>query len=201
MIMALIAKGAEGELRREKLLGLSVVVKDRVRKGYRVPQLDEKLRKLRTKAEARLLHAAKAAGVLCPVVYEVTDYELTASFIDGKLLLERQNDARLLRETGKALARMHSADVVHGDFTAANVMVDGKRRVWVIDFGLGGFSADLEEKAIDVLLMKRSLGNAKRYGAFLSGYEEYGKSAAVLGRLRDIERRGRYVVRQMVAKP
>lgn len=197
MLMALIAKGAEGELRKGELLGMPVVVKDRVRKGYRAPQLDERLRRLRTRAEARLLHAAKSAGVLCPLVYGVSNYELTASFIDGKLLLERQDDVKSLKATGEALAKLHSVDVVHGDFTTANVMVDRKSRVWVIDFGLGGFSADLEEKAIDVLLMKRSLAKSSRYKAFLAGYAKYAKAKAVLERLTDIERRGRYIVRQM----
>mgnify|MGYP002400548626 CR=1 FL=1 len=197
MSMRRIAQGAEGVLMKGGLLGVPVVVKDRVKKGYRAPQLDEKLRRLRTRAEARLLHSAKKAGVLCPLVYEISDYGLAVSFVEGKLLLEKQDDTKLLKETGIALAKMHSADIVHGDFTTANVIVDEKGRAWVIDFGLGGFSADLEEKAVDVLLMKRSLGKPSRYRAFLAGYAKYAKAPAVLGKLKEIEMRGRYVVRQM----
>jgi len=183
-------------VREGKLLGMPVVVKERVRKGYRVPQLDERLRRLRTRGEARLLHEAKKAGVLCPVVYSVSDYELIMSRIEGKLLLEMAADGRLLRKTGEALAKLHGAGIAHGDFTTANVMVK-RGSAWIIDFGLGGFSDALEEKAIDVLLMKRSLGDAKGYGVFLQGYRAYGDSAAVLEKLKEIEMRGRYVVRAM----
>ena len=195
-IMKEIARGAEAVVREGKLLGMPVVVKERVRKGYRVPQLDERLRRLRTRGEARLLHEAKKAGVLCPVVYSVSDYELIMSRIEGKLLLEMAADGRLLRKTGEALAKLHGAGIAHGDFTTANVMVK-RGSVWIIDFGLGGFSDALEEKAIDVLLMKRSLGDAKGYGVFLQGYRAYGDSAAVLEKLKEIEMRGRYVVRAM----
>lgn len=184
------------------LLGKTVVLKERVRKGYRVPQLDERLRRLRTRNEAKLLHEAKRAGVLCPVVYSVSNYELITSFLEGELLLDalrRGDGGAVLRATGEALARLHSAGIVHGDFTTANVMV-GEGKAWVIDFGLGEFSDALEEKAIDVLLMKRSLGDARRYGEFLKGYRAYEKSAAVLEKLKEIERRGRYVVRAMAAK-
>lgn len=200
--MSLIARGAEAVLRRSMLLGKTVVLKERVRKGYRVPQLDERLRRLRTRNEAKLLHEAKRAGVLCPVVYSVSNYELITSFLEGELLLDalrRGDGGAVLRATGEALARLHSAGIVHGDFTTANVMV-GEGKAWVIDFGLGEFSDALEEKAIDVLLMKRSLGDARRYGEFLKGYRAYEKSAAVLEKLKEIERRGRYVVRAMAAK-
>jgi len=47
-----------------------------------------------------------------------------------------------------------------------------------------------------VLLMKRSLGRSE-YAHFLKGYETYADSKAVLERLKEVEMRGRYVVRKM----
>ena len=122
-----IARGAEGVLTRERFLGSDAVVKDRVRKGYREPHLDKKLRTGRTRVEARLLHEAKKAGVNCPVVYSVSGSELIVSFIDGELLrglLARKaaGAAKMLKLTGEELGKLHSVDVVHGDFTTANVM-------------------------------------------------------------------------------
>ena len=195
-----IARGAEGVLTRERFLGSDAVVKDRVRKGYREPHLDKKLRTGRTRVEARLLHEAKKAGVNCPVVYSVSGSELIVSFIDGELLrglLARKaaGAAKMLKLTGEELGKLHSVDVVHGDFTTANVMV-AKRVPWVIDFGLGGISKDLEEKAVDVLLMKRSLSSSE-YKEFLKGYSSYAGARKVLVRLDEIEQRGRYVVRRM----
>jgi len=195
-----IARGAEGVLTREDFLGMRAVVKDRVRKGYREPHLDEKLRAVRTRNEAKLLHEAKKAGVNCPVVYSVSGSELIVSFIDGELLrsMLRRKAAgveKQLKLTGGELGKLHSVDVVHGDFTTANVMV-AKGIPWIIDFGLGGFAKDLEEKAVDVLLMKRSLTSSE-YKEFLKGYSPYKEAKKVLGRLEEIEQRGRYVVRRM----
>jgi len=44
--------------------------------------------------------------------------------------------------------------------------------------------------------MKRSLGR-NEYAHFLKGYETYADSKAVLERLKEVEMRGRYVVRKM----
>jgi Kae1-associated kinase Bud32 len=197
--MALIAKGAEAELRMEKLLGKEVVVKERVRKDYREAQLDESLRRLRTRNEARLLHEAKRLGVLCPIVYSVSNYELAMDFLDGELLydlLKKEKGLVVLEKVGEALARLHEGDIVHGDFTTSNVIVE-EGKPWLFDFGLGGFTKEAEEKAIDVLLMKRSLMGRERYAAFLKGYAKYGEAKKILKQLEEIERRGRYVVRAM----
>ena len=54
----LIAKGAEAELSRED----GVVIKERIKKSYRIQELDDKLRKRRTALEARLLREAGVAN-------------------------------------------------------------------------------------------------------------------------------------------
>jgi len=199
MAPRIMARGAEGVLTRDRFLGLECVVKNRVRKGYRESELDAKLRTTRTRVEARLLHEAKRAGVRCPVVFSVSGSELIISFVKGKplreLLEEKLECAAYLRESGEALARLHSAGIIHGDYTTANIIIS-QDKVWVIDFGLGEFTNDLEEKAVDVLLMKRSLSK-EDYEHFLEGYRAYADSEKVLERLREIELRGRYVVRTM----
>ena len=197
-----MARGAEAVLRKASLLGKDVVLKERVRKGYRIEELDERLRRSRTRAEARLLHEAKRVGVLCPIVYSVSDTELAVGFLDGELLhdlLKREKGLEVLQRVGEALARLHEGNIVHGDFTTSNVIVvDGKP--WLFDFGLGSFTHEAEEKALDVLLMKRSLGSRERYSAFLRGYARYEKAEEILRRLASIERRGRYVVRAMIKR-
>jgi len=196
-----LARGAEAELYLDRFLSKKIVVKKRAKKKYRIREIDSKLRRSRTRGEASLLHSAKEAGVLCPVVFEVGEFEIRMSVAEGALLREflkkKREVKEVLKEVGRGLARLHSAGIVHGDFTTANVIVG--RRVFFIDFGLGGFSNDLEEKAVDVLLMKKSLGNKKDYGYFLMGYREYGEFQKVLEKLEEIERRGRYVVRSWAA--
>ena len=58
----------------------------------------------------------------------------------------------------------------------------------------------LEDKALDLLLMKRS-SSAGQFLAFVDGYKRLGKDAPwVLRRLKEIEKRGRYQTRTLLAE-
>ncbi len=195
-----LARGAEAELYIERLVDRRIASKNRVSKRYRIREIDIPLRGSRTRGEAYLLHSAKGAGVACPVVYEIDEFELKLGFINGVLLRDfiknkkGRGIGKVVEEVGRGLAKLHRHGVVHGDFTTANVMISNGK-VFFIDFGLGSFSKDAEEKAIDVLLMKKSLGDERTFRSFLSGYEEYEKYEEVVKQLAEIEKRGRYVVR------
>ncbi len=199
----IIGKGAEAEIRKERVFGKEVAVKDRIRKKYRIREIDHALRKNRTRVEARLLMEAKKAGVLCPIVYAVGEFEIAMEFVDGILLRNARAGiaAKKLFDAGAALAKLHSAGMVHGDYTPANIILrkrDG--RACVIDFGLGAFSRDEEDRAMDLLVMKKSLGSERLFRAFASGYSSEDKKAAerALRQLDEVEKRGRYVVRAMM---
>ncbi|MEM3031196.1 MAG: KEOPS complex kinase/ATPase Bud32 [Candidatus Micrarchaeia archaeon] len=199
----LIAWGAEAEVYAARLFGENVVVKRRVQKAYRIPEIDIPLRRARTRGEALLLHRAKLAGVSAPIVRHLGDYEIWMSVVKGRLLrdalpgLGARRARGVLEAAGRALARLHANGIIHGDFTPANIVVDGKG-VTVIDFGLGGFSNKLEDKAVDLLLMKKGLADEKLFRAFLRGYARASEKAnAALARMREVEKRGRYVVRGM----
>ncbi len=195
-----IGKGAEAELFRSRFLSKETVVKKRIEKAYRIKQIDCPLRKRRTKTEARLLSAAKKAGVRVPVVYGVDEFQIVMDEIKGKLLRDKEPKPQDIRKAGEYLALLHAADIVHGDYTLANLMVDQKGILYVIDFGLGQLSTDDEDKAVDILLMKKSMGNKKLYSYFLRGYRNYNLDhPKVLRKLEDVEKRGRYVVRAMQA--
>jgi Kae1-associated kinase Bud32 len=181
-------RGAEAVLCRKTLLGAGAVVKSRIPKTYRLRELDERLRAERTRSEARLLHKAKLAGVKCPTVLEVWDFDITMSFIEGERPAMAPADAR---DAGEALAKLHSADIIHGDFTPAN-LIRGGDALWVIDFGLGFVSNDIEDRAVDVFTMMRSLESAASKEAFLEGYKAYPKAGSVLGRVKEVEKRVRY---------
>ncbi len=196
--MKLIGKGAEAELYLAELAGKEIVLKDRIEKRYRIKEIDVPLRKKRTRIEARLLSLAKKAGVRVPSVSELTEFRIGMSRIDGKLLRDVKQTAKLLELSGRYLARLHSAGIVHGDYTPANLMVDSEGDLFVIDFGLGSVSKDLEDKAVDILLMKKALGNKKLYESFIRGYAaESAEFEGVMHQLAEVEKRGRYVVRAM----
>jgi len=193
-------RGAEAKLSETTIIGKQAVVKERIAKTYRLVELDDKLRRERTRSEAKLLHRAKLAGVACPTVYGVWDFEIVMSRIEGK---RPEMDEKECGEAGELLARLHGADIIHGDYTPANLIkgtVDGKERMHVIDFGLGFVSMDIEDKATDVFTMLQALrGDAndgkdkRRKTAFIDAYRKnFQKSKTVLKRVGDIEKRVRY---------
>lgn len=188
----LLARGAEAKVYSAELLDRKVVIKHREPKKYRVGELDEALRKSRTKNEARIMLRAAEAEVRVPAVLYVSDYEVIMEHLDGALLREKEIPTEQYSEIGSILARLHDAGIAHGDFTPANIIVkeDGDRFA-VIDFGLSVFSKDLEEQAIDVFLMEKAIGK-QEYECFIEGYKAFGRWEAVLGRVEEIRRRGRY---------
>jgi len=118
-------------------------------------------------------------------------------FLKGKMLYRemrrRAISAQEIASAAKILAALHSVDVVHGDFTPANLMLtpDGMA---VIDFGLGSISHDAEDKGTDVVTMEKSLGgNAGE--AFVKAYARAGGKPQVLRMAAEIGRRGRYMER------
>ncbi len=197
MNRALLNEGAESRIYAAKIFGYAVVVKERQAKAYRIPALDQEIRRARTKCEARILARLGKAGVPVPALIAVGTFDIYMERINGTLLKDVKNpDAKTFTQAGRVLAAMHRADVAHGDFTPANLMVT-EGRVVVIDFGLSEVTNSMEEKALDLLLMKRSITKTQ-YATFISYYSKaYVDSAKALKRLESIERRGRYQTRTL----
>ncbi|WP_297497071.1 Kae1-associated kinase Bud32 [Thermococcus sp.] len=220
--MRLIAQGAEakifeaefGEVFGADLLREKVIVKHRVQKRYRIPEIDIRLRKERTVREARILHRAKEFGVNCPHVYEVNmkDMTIVMEFIEGdrlKELLERlpmKERLKLCREVGRQIGRLHKAGIVHGDLTTSNMILKGGK-VYIIDLGLADFDSTLEARGVDLHLLKRAMESThyawfeRGFEAVLEGYAEIlGKDEreAVEKKIEEIESRGRYRERSWV---
>ncbi|PNV77130.1 MAG: Kae1-associated kinase Bud32, partial [Thermoproteota archaeon] len=82
----LLSSGAEAVIYIEELMGRKLIRKIRPRKGYRVSELDEKLRRSRTRKEARLIHTARMGGVNAPAVIDVHEDQLVMEFVEGKRL-------------------------------------------------------------------------------------------------------------------
>lgn len=69
--MEIIKRGAEAEIYLADWRGREVIVKRRIKKGYRIKELDERIREQRTKREALLMMTARKAGVSVPIIYDV----------------------------------------------------------------------------------------------------------------------------------
>jgi len=180
-------RGAEAVLSKTEIIGNDTIVKKRIAKSYRLKEIDEKLRRERTRVEARLLHKAKLAGVKCPTVLQVDEFEIVMSFLEGK---RPKMDSSESKTAGEILAKLHSKDIIHGDYTPAN-LIENPGGIYVIDFGLGFISADIEDKAVDVFTMLRAISEKD---AFVDGYKTYSKAESVLKRVAKVEKRVRYAV-------
>ncbi len=201
----LLKRGAEAELHRTEFLGRPAVAKIRVPKGYRLLVLDDELRRARIRMEARLMAEARAAGVAVPILYDidVAGHTITMEFIDGptvKEVLERGGPmaAKIARELGRIVGRLHRAGIIHGDLTTSN-MILRDRRIVMIDFSLGGKSDDIEARGVDLHLLREALTSAHAratiyYREVLRGYREIMKKGAipVIAKVKEIESRGRY---------
>ena len=201
----LIAQGAEAKIFREK----SIVLKQRIVKGYRHPKLDEQIRKSRTKHEAKILTRCLGFGLNVPKVLNINKkgeplnkFDLKIEFISGDKLSEKLNDYpkmkqySVMKKLGKQVALMHKNEVIHSDLTTSNTILS-KGKVYLIDFGLSFISTKIEDKGVDIHLIKQAL-EAKHYQnyeklfmAFLKGYK-WEDSDKVIERLKAIEKRGRY---------
>jgi len=97
---------------------------------------------------------------------------------------------------GEQVLILHLSDLIHGDLTTSNVILKNGE-IFIIDFGLGFVSKKIEDKAVDLHLLKQAL-EAKHFEnwellfeSFLERYEfEEGKK--VVERLEVVEKRGRY---------
>jgi len=69
--MVLIKKGAEASLYLENWHNRKVIMKRRLPKKYRIPELDVMIRSQRTMHEPNLIHKAKEAGVPTPTIFMV----------------------------------------------------------------------------------------------------------------------------------
>ncbi|MDI9644293.1 MAG: KEOPS complex kinase/ATPase Bud32 [Candidatus Verstraetearchaeota archaeon] len=206
--MTLLKKGAEAELYVLHWMGRPSVLKRRVRKAYRNPDLDAYVRSARTSNEAKLLSEARRLGVPTPLVYLVDkrNCEITMSYIASpplkRLIPEMREEAivETFKRVGEMVALLHKGGIVHGDLTTSNIISYGGL-LYFIDFGLGERTSDLEPRGVDLHLMRRALESSHHevsgiaYASFLKGYSHSMGSTSkdVVARAESIRRRGRYV--------
>ncbi len=206
----LIKKGAEANLYLEEWQDRKVIMKRRLPKAYRLPQLDSAIRTQRTLREPMLIHRAKEAGVPTPTIYmiDLAESNIIMEYIEGKQIKQILNTMpmkekqRLCQHIGTLIGQLHKHGIIHGDLTTSNMILTSFNKIFLVDFGLGEYSEELEIRGVDLHLMKRALQSthhrfAKQcFGAILTGYaKSVGKETAakVLEKIQEIERRGRYV--------
>lgn len=216
--MKILQQGAEAKI----ILSGDFIIKDRIKKSYRLPELDKKIIKRRTKSEAKLL--TKASEIInSPKPFFIPDFnKIKMPYIKGKKLSEHLDNFPLAKQKqickimGQEIAKLHDADIIHGDLTTSNMILKDDKVIrrdpkfkgevdkenlgslYFIDFGLGFISHKFEDKAVDLHLLKQAL-EAKHFKNWtelveevFKGYKKSEDSKIVLERLKAVEKRGRY---------
>jgi len=197
MTSKILAQGAEAIITLNK----NNIIKNRIKKSYRIPVLDEKIRKSRTKAEAKIINKLSSIIPVPKIIKTDEKQEIIMEFIKGKKLsdfLESLDYKKISKLIAENITKMHKLGIIHGDLTTSNMIyTKSEDKVFFIDFGLAFHSQKIEDKAVDLHLLKQAL-EAKHFTIWqecikiiLDNYkpEKYNE---IINRIKAIESRGRY---------
>ena len=209
----LLRKGAEANLYYGYWFEKEVIFKIRIPKKYRNDELDKIIRTTRTLNEARALIKVKNYGINVPQIFEIdpNNSTIVMKFIQGiklKDILPELDDIKkkdYFKKIGEIIALLHINGHIHGDITTSNIIITKNEDIFLIDFGLHEYSDMIEDKSVDLHLLKRVLVSSHGsdykicFKAFIEGYRsEYERNNLnecknIIKNIRVIETRGRYV--------
>jgi glycosyltransferase 2 family protein len=174
-----------------KVLGSDQRDADLLYRGYRFARLrgvgdTRPAASLIQAAEHQALVAvmAERAGVAVPAVRQVVKAAdgsalLAMKRVDGSSLdltpVQRVSDA-LIGELWTQVGVLHRARIAHRSLRAANVVVDGAARPWIVDFSFSELGATKRQMALDIAELLASLAVIAGVGRAVAG------AVAVLGR-------------------
>lgn len=194
----ILSQGAEAIIFKQK----NYIIKKRIKKSYRISEIDEKIRRLRTRSETKLLdRASKIIPVPKIIKSDEKTKEIKIQFVEGKKLSEfldkvpLKKQKQICRKIGESVSKIHDRNIIHGDLTTSNMILNkdlsedliinknlcrrGRRensknnfKIFFIDFGLGYFNGKYEDKAVDIHLLKQAL-EAKHFENWKILYEEF----------------------------
>jgi TP53 regulating kinase and related kinases len=197
----LLFKGAESNIYLTKWYNKKAISKIRIPKIYRHRVLDDDLRRRRTISESKMITLAKEFGLRTPYIYFVDPFraEIVMEYISGTRA-SKVLTSSICNEIGRFVSTLHLFNIIHGDLTPANFIVN--RKITMIDMGLSFHSTRREDKAMDIRLFKEILNSTyQRYyteffGDFLDGYKSVNSKELekILQRMDEIETRKRYAL-------
>ena len=194
-----IAIGAEAKIYDDS----GFIVKIRVSKSYRIPFLDNSLRKSRTKREIKILQKLEEISFPSPRVIDsnLKGMSISMTKIPGiqiSRMLEKEINSDMFSKIGLLLANLHSNDIIHGDLTTSNIMYS-EGHIYFIDFGLGSISKKIEDRAVELHLLKQAIDSTLPnisdglFDEVIKSYvKNYLAAEDVMERLTKVELRGRY---------
>lgn len=121
MTQKIIQQGAEAII----ILKDNEVIKNRIKKSYRIQVLDEKLRKSRTKAEAKIINKLSLIIPVPKIIKTDEKQIIEMQFINGKKLsdfLESLDYKSISKIIAENITKMHNQGIIHGDLTTSNMI-------------------------------------------------------------------------------
>ncbi|CAH0717615.1 unnamed protein product, partial [Brenthis ino] len=139
--LKILKQGAEAKLYICNYLGKPTLIKERFKKNYRHPDLDNSITKGRIKNEARSIVRCMSAGVKTPALYLV-DFERRRIYmqhfeqsitvkdfiINFKSINNVSEDSAnsldiYAEKIGQTLRKLHNNNIIHGDLTTSNMLL------------------------------------------------------------------------------
>jgi len=201
MKQELIQEGAEAKIFKKTDNNIITIIKQRINKKYRINAINKLLIPVRTRREAKVISKLEKLNIKVPkLIFNNKKDILEMEFINGDKIRDiLDNNIELAEEIGNYLAIMHDNNIIHGDLTTSNMILDKNSDLVFIDFGLSLFSHRLEDKAVDIHLFKQALESKhhkvfeQAYNSFIKGYKKSKNYKEVIQRLKNVEKRGRNI--------
>jgi len=207
-----IHRGAESDLYELKFLGKKAILKWRRPKPYRLMSLDEKIRGERVIKEVYIMVKLRSKGLPVPSIFYACPEEgfFIMEEIEGCILKEYLTTHSgnsiidpIATQLGEIVASIHEEDIVHGDLTTSNVIINNEGKLTVIDFGLSIITDKTEEKAADLDLLYRVLMSThtkisnRFFNMFIKAYmSRYKRAEEVYRYFKVIQTMGRYIPKE-----
>ncbi|MCX8185101.1 MAG: Kae1-associated kinase Bud32 [Sulfolobales archaeon] len=209
--------GAEALVAEGEFLGRKAVFKLRLRKPYRVLELDREIVSRRTAAEARIMAMLRERGVNVPRILFVDPLYglIVMEKVEGVVLrdalgvLSGEKACRAMAEFGREVGAMHKLGVAHGDITTSNAVLSNEDSIYILDLGLAKHVEDIEDLAVDLHLLIRVL-ESSHYAVkedllkcFMRSYRSVvgvDEARKIFERVAEIRMRGRYIEERKVRK-
>lgn len=223
--MGILKQGAEAKLLIGEFGGKLCLIKERFVKNYRHPELDAHLTKERIRAESKTAVRCQAAGVNAPqilhtdleerkIYMEYFEKSITAKEYINEVLPKSDDAAeqvqkinQLAKEIGTSIGKMHANNLIHGDLTTSNILLDpletddGNFRDYkliMIDFGLSSYNQSSEVKGVDLYVLERALLSthsaiSNLFTLILEAYKaaNTGNLTEILSKFEEVRARGR----------
>ncbi|KAL5281229.1 TP53RK family protein [Megaselia abdita] len=212
----ILKQGAEGRLYIGESNGVSCLVKERFVKSYRHPVLDNQITRQRMKAETKASERCLKAGILAPKVLhmDLKERKIYMEYFDKAITVKEfvnkgiSKDPKVINELfekiGTIIGTMHSKNIIHGDLTTSNILMNPKTEdfseydVIMIDFGLSHYEEGAEDKGVDLYVLERALLSThselpELFEIILKSYKKVNskEETTVIAKFEEVRARGR----------